>query len=354
VPVTTIGSESEVGRRRKRVYFIVSDEGISSAARSAMVANEVVRRAADVVFQTHDPLSSVARLLSPRVATVSRFNLSRLGRRDGAVDRDATVEAFAGYEERLSAWASEMASSPEVAAADVVVSDIVEEAGALHDAVGVPVVFVSNSTWHWTLRKIDDRLDQVAGRMESHLAKAREFMYPPFSVEPASFPHRSAVPVISRPRRDPFVLREELGIDAWRPVLVTDGWSCEEAGVHLDCRPWLIVDREGLGGGLGRFRDYANVADLVVSRGGYSALSDTVADGVRHLIVEEDGNPESRACATLAEASHRALRCTWSQFMEDPEGWVEDALTAYLNLDPMPAYGAEVVASRVLELASSH
>ena len=340
-------------RRRKRVYFIVSDEGISSAARSAMVANEVVRRGADVVFQTRDPLATVAPLLSPKVATVRRFNLSLLARRGGVVDREATVEAFAGYEERLSAWASEMASSPDVAAADVVVSDVVEEAGALHDALGVPVVFVSNSTWHWTLRKIDGRLDPVAGAKESHLAKAREFMYPPFSVDPDSFPHRSAIPVISRRRRDPFALREELGVDAWQPVLVTDGWTCAEAGVRLDCRPWLIVDRGGLGGGLAGFLDYVNVADLVVSRGGYSAIADTVAAGVRHLIVEEDGNPESKACADLAEAAHRALRCTWAQFAEDPEGWVEDSLLADLDLDPMPAYGAGVVASRVLELASS-
>jgi hypothetical protein len=329
-----------------------------------MIANELVRRGAIVCFQTRDPLSVVESLLSPKVTIIRRFNLVRLVKRPGGVDVDATVELFADYRERLESWTREISTSPEVEQADIIVSDTVEEAGILAEMFGVPVVLVTNFTWHWALSKIDERLIPVARQMETGFTKARELLYPPLSIESEASLRRTAVPLISRKRRDPFSVREELGIDAGQPILVisddgTDG--LDSIDFHFVSKPWTVIRRWGTPRGdstaiksFSQFRDYMNVADLVISHGGYSSLAETLADGVRHLIVEEENHPESQASAKLAENARRAVRCSWAEFVEDPNGWVEVTLAADLNLDPVPTYGAEVVASRILELASAH
>jgi UDP-N-acetylglucosamine:LPS N-acetylglucosamine transferase len=99
-----------------------------------------------------------------------------------------------------------------------------------------------------------------------------------------------------------------------------------------------------------RFHDYINASDLVISRGGYGAISETLSYGIRHLILIEQNHPEIIESARILKAANRAIVTDLDHFLIDTYNQIDLALNAKLNVSSMKSDGHIQAADRLVKL----
>lgn len=332
--------------------FLVSDEGYGHTVRQSCIANELVKRGAKITFQCRDPVPIATKILDKRIKINKYFNLIRLVKREGGVDIEQTHNLFQNYIARSKEWIKDMLNSPHVLNADLIVSDIVEEAGTLSKELNKPVVAISHFTWHWLLRELDPRFEEISQYLEECLSEILEFLYPPFSKYPEQFPNSKPINLIARKPRKREEVRKELGIKDDDIVILFAGggtsvWKGLFSSININKKRGIVflADLPVVSDSIKqvpepfRLHDYINASDLVISRGGYGTISETLAYGIRHLILVEKNHPEAIENAKMLKKVKRAMVRNLNDFLNDPYDLIDEALNTKMDLSPMRSDG---------------
>ena len=342
--------------------FLVSDEGYGHAVRQSCIANELVKRGAKVTFQCRDPLPIATKILDKKIRIIKHFNLIRLVKREGGVDIDRTYSLFQNYVKRSKEWIRDMLISPQVLNADLIVIDIVEEAGVLSKELNKPVVAISHFTWHWILRELDPKFEEVSQYLEECLSGISEFLYTPFSKYPEHFSNSKPINLITRNPRKREEVREELGVGDDEVVILFAGggtsvWKGLFSSISINKKKGIVflADLPVVSDSIKqvpkpfRLHDYINASDLVISRGGYGTISETLAYGIRHVILVEENHPEAIENANMLKEVNRAMVRSLTDFLNDPYELIEEALHTKMNLSPIRSDGHIQAADRLFQ-----
>lgn len=98
-----------------------------------------------------------------------------------------------------------------------------------------------------------------------------------------------------------------------------------------------------------RFHDYINAADLVVTKGGYSTLSECLAYGAKIMIVKERNHPETQENAELLKKENRAFVCEFEDFVKDPEKYILEAIDSKIDCRPLENFGQKQACEILLQ-----
>lgn len=343
--------------------ILVSDEGYGHTVRQSCVANELVKRGSDATLQCKDPVPLAAKIVDRRVKIHEHFNLLRLVKGKGGIDIESTYNLLQDYVSMSAKWIDQMINSPHVLNCDLIVTDIVEEAGLLSKKLAKPAIAISHFTWHWLLRKLDSRFEDVSQYLETSLEGVLEFLYTPFSKCPEQFPKAKPIHLITRRPRNRDEVRRELQLRKGGVLVLLAGggtsvWKGLFSSTNVSKRKGLVMysDLPASSSAIlrvpipHRLHDYINAADLVISRGGYGTLSETVAYGIRHLVLVERDHPEAAENARMLKEANRAMVAKLDDFLADPYEAIDEALGYQADLAPMKSDGHIQAVDRLFEI----
>lgn len=347
--------------------LLVSDEGYGHTVRQSCIANELAKRGANTILQCRDPVQLAAKIIDKRVKIYEHFNLLRLAKQRGGVDIELTYDLLRDYISMSGKWIDNMISSPHVLKCDLIITDIVEEAGVLSKKLGKPAVAISHFTWHWLLRKLDSRFEDISQYIETCLDGILEFLYTPFSKCPEQFPKAKPIHLIAREPRNREEVRKELGVRKDDVIVLFAGggtsvWKELFSSTNISKRRGfvLLADLPTASDNIKqvptphRLHDYVNAADLVISRGGYGTISETLAYGIRHLILIEENHPEAMENAKMLKTTNRAVVRNLDKFLSDPYDPVDEALSIELDLLPMRFDGHIQAVDRLFQIREEY
>lgn len=357
-------TNQELNQKPMNCLLLVSDEGFGHTVRQSCVANELARRGANITFQCRDPVQLAVRILDKRIKIHEHFNLIRLAKQRGSVNIELTYNLLENYISMSEKWIDDMINSPHVLNADLIITDIVEEAGVLSKKLGKPVVAISHLTWHWLLRELDSRFEEISQYLKTCLDGILEFLYPPFSKYPQQFPNSRPINLIARKPRRRQEVRKELevkddkiivlfaggGTSVWKDLFYSiKNISTKKSFVFLAD---LLTASDNIKSVPIPFRlhDYINASDLVISRGGYGTISEALAYEIRHLILIEENHPEAIENARMLKTANRAIVRNLNDFLSDPYDLIDESLNARLDLSPINSDGHIQAVNRLFEI----
>lgn len=346
----------------KKIVFFVSDEGSGHKVRQSCVANELVQNGVEVVFQVED-IKFVKHLLDSRVKIKPIFNMIKLKKDPFGVDIKRTLASFSDYIPKSKKWIEQMIRSKHVLDSDLLVTDIVEEAGVVAKKVGKPIFAISHFTWHWFFEKLSAEFESISSYLTDCFT-VDGFLYPPFSKQPENFPSPHPINLIARQPRPRDLVRSELGVKK-QDVVIAVGrgefnvWNGLRSSLpelektelvyvsNHDIGPPFIQVRDKI-----RFHDYINAADLVITKGGFSTLSECLAYGTKIMIVREKNHPETRENARLLSSANRAFVCDFEDFAEDPGRLILKAVESQIDCSPLKNFGQKQACKTLLKVLS--
>ena len=103
-----------------------------------------------------------------------------------------------------------------------------------------------------------------------------------------------------------------------------------------------------------RLHDYINASDLVVSRRGYGTISETLAYGIKHLILIEKNHPETIENANLMKSANRAVVRNLNDFLSSPYDLIYETLNFKLDLSSISSCGHMQAVNRLTEILYSN
>lgn len=186
----------------KTLCFYISDYGLGHATRAIGLIRELVLAQDDlrVIAKTSGPLDLARRsLVHPRVSVVDCRNESDVVLMEGqsTVDRARTREAFLAW---MHVWDEYVAREEAFCRAervDLVLSDITPQAFEVAEAIGVPGIAVSNFTWETIYGHLFPGLEDV-GQLRAAYEMASYACILPFEIGMERFPRSKRVGLVSR------------------------------------------------------------------------------------------------------------------------------------------------------------
>lgn len=333
----------ERGLRSLKIRLYTSDYGYGHAARDIALIRRLRRDiGAEVSVRTGYPAAFMERSL-PDVR-VSR------GENDiGVVMQDVTVDA-AATEERLRAWIGSWEAYVEAETAfcreegvDLIISDIAPQPFLVAENLGIPGIAFSNFSWDLIYHSLFGTTPETERIREAYRCATGALVLP-LHEKMEVFRGRREAGLLCRKRtrkreemRRFFGLSEEetlvyLGtgwsVDAsprgigglvrqGATVLVSSNRTCGERGVI--CIPEDETETQ----------DYIAMCDLVVTKPGYSTVSEAMQAGVPMLLYRREGFVEDDAIIDPVEEAGIGQALSWQEFQTG--GWTEN-LSALLLL----------------------
>jgi hypothetical protein len=292
-----------VGKRLKRpkVCFYTSDFGYGHAARDIALIRELQETLhAEVVVRTGSPAEFVSRSL-PDVEVVQGPNDPGVVMDGAAVDRERTLAAV---EQWLSSWEGYIASEKVFLRdrrIDLVLSDVVPQPFLAAEELGIPSLGISNFTWHLIYTHLFGKTELTDRVAEAYRAASGALLLPlhePMMV----FRDRRKVGLVARTvTRD----RAELpGLPSGRPLVYLGGGQSLDPAVFRGLRAALsgctllvpswtdIPGAVRIPPGETETQDWIAACDLVVSKPGYSTISEAIQAGVPMALFRREGFAE--------------------------------------------------------------
>lgn len=298
----------------KKICYYVSDYGFGHASRSIAVIRRILSQRDDVhvTVKCSSPFEFLKDSLEGTgVECICRKNDVGVVLKEGSpeVDKEQTKCLFEEWIESWPEYISEEVKYLQKENIDLVISDIVPQAFTAADIAGVPSLAVSNFTWHL----IFTDLFGICSETDSLLCayeKATSAMRLPFHEPMDVFSDICDIPLISRditvPRHE---MRDLLEIGEERVVFLnipdTEKYITEEfisAVVTENIRVILPTNcRAEIPGSISSIKipdfvtesqNWIAMCDLVVSKVGYSTVSEAVYGNVPLLLLRRKGFAE--------------------------------------------------------------
>jgi hypothetical protein len=268
--------------------------------------------------------------------------------------------------ERERQWLLEVGAS-------VVLGDVPPLAFEAAARAGVPGVALANFSWDWIYRHLARRergMMEAADWAAASYRKAILLLRLPFAGDFGVFPRVEDVPLVARrPRVTRQESRRRLGLGGERIALWSFGghaftgcslgalaqvrgyrFIVSDAAGELPANVSLVKEGQLARCGLG-YVDLVAAADIVITKPGYGIVSDALGAGARLVYTERGDFPEY---PILVRDMARYLPCAHVSNDDLMAGRLAPVLAAAMEV-PWPETpsldGAEVVASRILEIA---
>lgn len=287
--------------RRPRVCFYVSDFGYGHAARDIALARELRETLhAEVVVRTGLPAEFMARSL-PGVEVLRGQNDPGVVMEGAAVDRERTLAAV---EQWLASWDEYIAAEKVFLRdrrVDLIVSDIVPQPFLAAEELGIPSFGISNFTWHLIYTRLFGKTE-VTDRIAEAYRAADGALLLPLHEPMAVFKDRREVGLVTRAvTRD----RTEIpGLPSGRPLVYLGGGRSLDPAVFRDIRTaldgctLLVPSWVNLPGTVRippdetETQDWIAACDLIVSKSGYSTISEAIQARVPMALFRREGFAE--------------------------------------------------------------
>lgn len=296
-----------MNNKTTNICFYISDYGYGHAARDIAVIRKILKDYnAKIFVKTDGPYWLIEKSLPNTTAIKTKNDIGLVHREDSiTLDRHET-------EKRLDQWISswddyirkELAfcQSNDI---DLILSDIVPQSFIVADELGLQGIGISNFTWHYIFSSIFGKTEATT-RLEDAYACGDMALILPFNESMSSFKRRTLISLASRETTiSRSVLRRRCGISE-DELLVYIG-----LGRSLD--PSILKGLKDFSGmkfllssnidlpingsikipaSETETQNYISMCDLVVSKTGYSTVSEAIKARVPMLLFRRDGFKE--------------------------------------------------------------
>lgn len=366
------------GSARHLAYYVTS-HGFGHATRTCAILRELFlihERRARAKLHLHI-VGDVPRWIFDDLAPWDRFIRFRpkrcdfgLAQKDGIhVDHAATEAILATYLDGFDAVAREEAEFMREREISIVASDIPALPFLAASIAGIPSVGISNFGWDFIYRAYAGEsaiFAEAIARFEDAYGRASLLLRLPFSPPMEIFPRRDDIPLVVRhARRSREAVRAELRLATDpRPIALLSfggfglkGLSAEALAEHDDV-VFLVfgIDASAappnvlaIPDGRYFFPDLVRAADVIISKPGYSIVSEAIAHQRPMLYAPRDDFPEAAYLVAGLEAHVPAERIELDALSSGGLGAALDRLLASKEYRPLDRTdGAVVAAERIL------
>jgi uncharacterized protein (TIGR00661 family) len=312
-----------VAKGLKRICFYTSDYGYGHAARDIALIRKIQRDGfAEVVIKTDTAFDFMRRSLPGCNVERRRNDIGLIYKDDTVeVDRDSTERALEIW---VSSWDNYIRTERDFCKnnkIDLIISDITPQSFLLAEDLGVPGVGFSNFTWYYIFSNLLGDSPAVQRLEEAYRAGDLALVLP-FHEEMGLFKSRKEIPLISRDitvKRETLRARHGLQKDELLIYLgvgksLTPGLFKNLRGIELSGKKLLISSSLELSSTISQenvvripsteieSQNYLAMADLVISKTGYSTVSEAIRGRVPMFLFRRDGYEEDRLIAQGVES----------------------------------------------------
>jgi L-arabinokinase len=336
-------------------------------ARAPGLGLAVVTSAPEALYRAAIPGAFLFRPLECDVGLAQRGAL--------VIDAEATVARWRAFAAGNAARVRAETEWLRQAGARLVLGDIPPLAFEAAAEAGLPAMALANFSWDWIYRHLARTHPALGAAAEAAAAayrRAERLFQLPFAGDLSVFPRRETVPLVARrPRRGREEARRLLGLPKGPLVLLSFGGlglPGFEARTLAGLRELHFVIEASAGDvpenvtamgrerleahGLG-YQELVGAADVAVTKPGYGIVSDAIGAGTRLVYTERGDFPEY---PILVAEMARYLPSVHVSNEDLRAGRLEEPIRRVLEMpfpDPPRLDGAEVVAARLLELATA-
>lgn len=301
----------------KTICFYISDYGYGHASRSIALIREIVHSSQDVhvIAKTSGPFAFTQQsLLHPRISVMRCRNDTGVQLKEGlsVVDREKTRELFFSWMHSWDEYIRRERAFCREHTVDLILSDITPQAFPVAESAGIPGIAVSNFTWDTIYEHLFPETEEV-GRLRDAYRQASCACILPFTLAMDKFPRKKRVGLVSRTvtvsRTE---MRQRLGIPE-RDFLVFLGKdSASPSGSPGPVAPhpgirFLLPSGISLPGALHipaeetESQNWIGMCDCVVTKCGYSTVSEAVRAKIPLLVWKREGFIEDEVIAAKIE-----------------------------------------------------
>ena len=290
--------------RRPRICFYVSDFGYGHAARAIALTRELQDAiSAEVTIRTGSPAEFMARSL-PGVEV-------RRGQNDPGVVMEGTAvegeKTRAAVERWVASWDDYIATERSFLQdhqIDLVLSDIAPQPSLAAEELGIPSFGISNFTWHLIYTHLFGKTEETDRIAEAYRAADGALLLPLHEPMPVFRNRREVGLVVRAVTRDKLEIREQCGLSEGQPLVYLGGGQSLDPAIFRGIRTALAgctllvpswTDLPGtirIPPGETETQDWIAACDLVVSKPGYSTISEAIQAGVPMALFRREGFAE--------------------------------------------------------------
>jgi hypothetical protein len=324
--------------------FYVSDYGNGHAARCIAIIRRISEEwsGARIYVKTAGPFSFLKDSLAsyPGCIVIETQNDIGVVLKPGRPVVD-TAETRSLLIEWVASWDAYISSEERFCrehAVDCIISDIAPQPFLVANALGIPGVAVSNFTWHLIFSTLFGDIHETR-ELERAYGCCDLALMLPFHEPMEVFPNRKEIGLISREvtvdretlRRSLGVLPEEtlifLNCGAEMPetlkTVIREAWA---PGLRILVSSHLVFPEEhiiSIPDGEMETQNYLAACDLIVSKCGYSTISEAVRAGVPLLLYRREGFAEDAYLIDSVTAEGFGREISWDALVAGE--WLSDA-----------------------------
>jgi UDP:flavonoid glycosyltransferase YjiC (YdhE family) len=315
-----------VESRLKRICFYTSDYGYGHAARDVAVIRGLLdQNDFQILVRTYVPFQFMRKSL-PSVRVFQRKNDVGVFMNGAKADAKKTGQMVDAWVDSWDSYIAEEMSFCESENIDLILSDIVPQSFLVARELGIPGIGISNFTWHFIYSHLLGPTESVQ-RLKGAYEMADGALVLPFNEEMALLKSRQEISLISR-KITPSIadlisesgllvymgLGKSLDASFFLRLRHIEGFGLQflvSSGTNFPLKNVIKIPPEET-----ETQNYIAMCDLVVSKAGYSTVSEAIRAGVPMCIFGRDGYEEDRLIANGIEALGIGRKISEEQFLE--------------------------------------
>ncbi len=351
-----------------KITYYITGHGYGHAVRSIEIIDLLTQIFYDTIVhvQTMAPQWLFASLNDRVFYHHAELDFGCLQSNSFSVDKKATLEGYASLIEKKVELVARESDFLQAQKIDLVLSDITPFAFDAAERAGLPAIAVGNFSWDWIYQAfINDYPDFqfVVDDIRSSYAKASTLYRLPFYGDLSAFSPIKDVPLVGRKARTPPEnIRERLGVGNSDKKLILLGLRTQDM-IHVNWEKlesfdhtfFIAVSRNiplknvtHLTEGEILFQDILNACDAVITKPGYSIVSEVITNQTPVVYVPRSDFAED---PVLVQALEDYAVCERLSQPEFAAGQWEEAFNRLLqkpqNWPPIRTDGASVIAEKI-------
>ncbi len=287
------------GLKRPKICFYVSDFGYGHAARDIALVREL-QDYAEVIVRAGAPAEFIARSL-PGVEVIPGSNDPGVVMDGATVDTERTLVVVERWLASWDAYVSTEKAFLSDCRVDLILSDIVPQPFLAAEELGIPSLGISNFTWHVIYVHLFGETEMTDWISEAYRAADGALLLPlhePMEV----FRDRQKVGLVVRAvTRDRSEIRRLCGLSDEGLFVYLGGGQSLDPGVFQGIRTalsgctLLVPSWLDLPGAIRipasetETQDWIAACDLIISKPGYSTISEAIQAGVPMALFRREG-----------------------------------------------------------------
>lgn len=354
------------------ICYFVSDYGMGHAARSIAVIRRILAKWPDarITVKTDGPHDFMQTSLPSCTHSRTKNDIGVvLDTERPTVNREETAVLLSDWIRSWDAYISREQEFCRSEGINCIISDIVPQAFPVASRLGIPGIAISNFSWHFIFSSLFGETPEVK-TLHGAYALADTALMLPFHEPMEIFPVRKEIGLISREVTiSSDQIREQLGIGPDEPLIyLSTGGRLHPAVLKtvqdaIDAGIRVLVSSHAASGLRGvcvipndemETQNYLAACNLIVTKCGYSTISEAVFARVPLLLYRREGFSEDPALISAVAARGYGREILWEELCagtwwrecigSDKYGWMQTNGNE-TSSSGIPASGADDVIS---------